>query len=184
MKNRTLSIVTTGLAVALLFASNLASATCPSPPKLFIGDHKLELTLDVPCAAPDGNFYIIVEPDAGVLIPTIEVKEKDSAGPNVRGGNVDVPEIIAIKVAPSATPGTELHYFISVDGIGKLDPRVRVIPSIMLLNPELAQVGRFLKENYFFDLDTIAKIDDDLKAELGLSLSDVLEMMSRASADD
>ncbi|MDJ0760529.1 MAG: hypothetical protein QNJ19_14135 [Woeseiaceae bacterium] len=129
------------IASAGLVAPACAQSTCPPgpKPKLKVGEYQLALTnTSAFCVKKNGSFKIrIVDGQSPITIGdgTIKVRGKPTNDPNaptIEGDSEAGEDKIRVKVSDAGFVGQEYRFYIEVVGVGKLDPRVRIVtPSVL-----------------------------------------------------
>jgi len=132
---RNIALVT--LAIVTSCACAVTNAQAPDCPPagdlvLTVGQYQLNLNEKKPvCVTVPGEFKIRVHnpPGSGVSIGAgdITVEAKYEGGPSITGSNDAPVNKITVKIGGSADPGDEFDFLIRVDGVGWLDPKVRVV---------------------------------------------------------
>lgn len=123
--------------VFLLTTTADAHHNCANLPgmKLTVKELHIDLNDNRPvCVAIPGEFNITIHnpPGSGVSVGSGDVtaKEKDdSADPDVtiRGDNVSPTNMLTVKVDGDAVPGGIYEFWIFVEGVGALDPKVEIV---------------------------------------------------------
>lgn len=143
-KNLTVAIF---LALALI-ASQSACAQAPECPppnelQLTVGQYQLNLNEKKPiCVTVPGTFKIkIINPpnsDVNIGVGEVTVEAKSSAGLSIEGSNDAPVNKVTVEVEGTAEKGDEFSFLIRVEGVGVLDPKVRVVDNdtMMLLTSE------------------------------------------------
>ena len=136
-RNGKYSITTLG--ALLLGCTGLVSTALACPPltgvHITAKENHLSLNDNAPICVPLGNdgtvdytFQIKVVPQAEQQF-AVSVKQKESATVTIEGNNADDPTKVSVRVQGPAEIDDEFGYIIHAEGIGELDPKVRVIPS-------------------------------------------------------
>jgi len=121
-----------------MFTTGIAAAqvACPGPAELLfkVGKYSMDLQDKKPiCVTLPGTFTIkiINPPGSGVSIDSgdVTVKQKDGVGLTIDGSNTATTNKLVVTVEGTADVGDEFDFLIKVDGIGVLDPKVRVVGS-------------------------------------------------------
>lgn len=129
------------IASAGLAAPAVAQNSCPPgpKPKLKVGEYQLALTnTNAFCVKKNGTFKIkIVDGNSPITIGdgTIKVRGKPTNDPNaptIEGDSEAGEDKIKVKVSDAGFEGQEYRFYIEVVGVGKLDPRVRIVTSEVL----------------------------------------------------
>jgi hypothetical protein len=139
-------------AVTLLYATSAyADHHCANLPglKLTVKKYHLELNDKRPiCVTVPGEFKITIHnpPGSGVSVGSedVSVRQKDDSDePDVKifGDNKSPTNKVAVSVEGAAGDGDEFEFWIIVKGVGKLDPKVKVIDSDALMNQQYRAVG-------------------------------------------
>jgi hypothetical protein len=129
-------------ALSLLIGTNAhANHHCANLPglKLTVKEYHLDLNDNRPiCVTIPGEFSITIHnpPGSGVSVGSGDVTagQKDVSGePDVEisGDNSSPSNKLTIKIEGDAEDGDEFEFWIEVDGVGYLDPKVKVIDSDM-----------------------------------------------------
>lgn len=153
----TKNLATAVFSALLLLAMQSACAQTPECPppnelRLTVGQYQLSLDEKKPiCVTVPGTFKIKIfnPPNSGVEIGSgdVTVEAKSSAGLSIEGSNDAPVNKITVEVGGSAEKGDEFGFLITVEGIGVLDPKVRVVDNDMMF---------MLKSEAFYDaLDTL-----------------------------
>jgi hypothetical protein len=81
------------------------------------------------CIVPGGSFAIQVKTSGGADVEAGDVTANAPGGSslNISGSNSDDADWLVINVTGTGNPNDEVKYEIHVEGVGMLDPRVRVI---------------------------------------------------------
>ena len=81
------------------------------------------------CVAPGDTFTImIINPSGSVQRGHVTVTEKENAGLPIRGSNEQTVNKLRVEVSPEAQVDAWYQFLIDVEGVGVLDPTVKVIP--------------------------------------------------------
>ena len=125
--------------MALVACSSTVTANepCPLPTKmnLEVGKYHLALEAKDPiCITVPGEFKITIENPSysgiEVGLNQVTIKQKgDSENPpvTISGSNDEAVNKILVEVTGTAEPGEIYEFWIKVDGVGLLDPRIRII---------------------------------------------------------
>jgi hypothetical protein len=130
--------------------------------KLTVDENQLSLNDKKPiCITVPGTFKIVIHQPGNATVTIgagdVTVSAKASTGLTISGNNNAPVNKITVTVDGEADIDDEFGFWINVDGVGKLDPKVRVVGSSTMLN---------LQAQDFYDtLDT-----------LGLTLEDANEL--------
>lgn len=138
MKNKII-LLTFGVIIWLFAGTANAGHHCANLPamKLTIDVYHLDLNDKTPiCVMVPGEFKIKIHNPAGFVNEgDVTVRQKDdSEDPPVLiyGTNVAPANKITVKVEGNADYGDEIDFWIKVEGVGILDPRIRIVdPSEM-----------------------------------------------------
>jgi len=120
--------------------------------KLTVDEYHLSLNDKRPiCITLPGTFKIVIHQPGNSSVTVgagdATVSAKESTGLTIEGNNNAPVNKITVMVSGQADPGDEFAFWIDVKGVGKLDPKVRVVGS-----PEMLR----LKSEAFYDaLDTL-----------------------------
>ena len=145
-----LGIVTLGCA-----ASTSAQAPlCPplNNLKLNVDEYHLSLNDKRPiCITSPGTFKITIQQPGNSTVAIgpgdVTVMAKEGSGLTIEGNNNAPVNKVTVNVSGNSNPGDIFAFWIHVDGVGTLDPKVRVIPSNQMLS---------LKSEAFYNaLDTL-----------------------------
>ena len=124
---------------------------CPGPNQLLLHVAKYELGLNEKkpiCVTTPGNFKIkIVGPrNQGVSIQAGDavVEGKKCDGLEIAGDNSADKNKITVEVVGNAAINYECEFWIKVDGIGMLDPKVRVVDNETIMNLQYVSLHDFL----------------------------------------
>ena len=149
-------------AVAIIAMQSACAQPPDCPPagdlKLTVGQYQLNLNEKKPiCVTVPGTFKIIIHnpPSSGVTVGAGDatVKAKSSSGLTIEGDNAAPVNKITVEVDGSADPGDVFEFLIKVEGIGVLDPKVRVVDNNMMMS---------LQSAAFYDaLDTLGLTLED-----------------------
>lgn len=146
--------------------------TCPlgKKPELKVGEHQLALTnTNAFCARRNGSFRItIVDGHTPITIGdgTIKVRGKPTSDPNaptIEGDSVAGEDLIRVRVSNKGYEGQEYRFYIEVVGVGKLDPRVRIVsPMALRLRAKQAAIDGVVKE-VGFDVLGVESLEELLR---------------------
>jgi len=143
----TVSRLVAASAVTLLYATSAyAGHHCANLPGLMltVKEYHLDLNDNRPiCVTVPGEFKIIIHspPGSGVSVGSGEVsvgQKDDSDEPDVVifGDNTSPTNKISVYLEGDAEVGDEFEFWINVEGVGMLDPRVRVIDNDALMRQQ------------------------------------------------
>ncbi len=151
IKNIALVAVATITACACV-SSNAQAPDCPpgGQSKLFVGQYHLVFNEKMPiCVTSPGIFMIEIKSvaNSGVTVAKggATVKAKNCDGVGIHGSNSLDADIIAVVVSDGADKGYECEFLITVDGLGVLDPRVRVVDNDTMLMLKSEAFSKALK---------------------------------------
>lgn len=123
--------------VLLCPASAIAHHNCANLPgmKLTVKELHIDLNDNRPvCIAIPGEFNITIHnpPGSGVSVGSGDVtaqQKDDSPDPDVTidGDNVSPTNMLTVEVAGDAVPGGIYEFWIFVEGVGALDPKVEIV---------------------------------------------------------
>ncbi|MDJ0940715.1 MAG: hypothetical protein QNJ00_13220 [Woeseiaceae bacterium] len=136
----------------------------------------------------DGKFRIFVttEPNSDFIIPDITVDEKPGATYPISGDNDPYRWVIFAEVE-NQPPLFSYHEFsIKAEGVGTLDPRVRVVPSFVFRDHRLKRANEFLINNGYPDLLTLTVIEKELEQSerVDTGLAELIELAHREIAEN
>jgi hypothetical protein len=120
--------------------------------RLTVDEYRLSLNNKKPiCVAVPGTFKIVIRQPANSTVTIgagdVTVTAKASTGLTINGSNTAPVNKVTVTVDGDADIDDEFGFWINVNGVGKLDPKVRVVGSSTMLN---------LKSQEFYDtLDTL-----------------------------
>jgi len=145
------------LGTATLACAVSTSAQTPDCPplnnlKLTVDEYHLSLNDKRPiCVTLPGTFKITIHQPGNATVAIgagdVTVRAKESTGLTIDGSNDAPINKVTVNVDGDADADDIFAFWIEVEGVGTLDPRVRVIPSSQLLS---------LKSEAFYDtLDTL-----------------------------
>jgi len=136
--------------------------------KLKVDKYHLVLVEKKPiCITVPGQFKIKIKPLSGstvdILVGEATVEEKSASSPvTIRGTNDPAANKIIVKVELKSgkyvDPDDEFDFWIKVDGIGLLDPRVRVVSRAELLQFQYDAINEVLVEEFDMTLEDVQKI--------------------------
>lgn len=142
--------------VTLGCAASTSAQTLRCPPLtnlvLSVGEYHLSLNDKRPiCVTSPGTFQIMINeignPEEPITMGAATVEAKASNGVTIKGNNGAAVGKITVDVGPGGEPDQIISFWIKVDKVGILDPKVRVIPSFEFLS---------LQSEVFYDtLDTL-----------------------------
>lgn len=100
--------------------------------RLIVDDYHLRLNSKKPiCVTSPGTVRIRVRPRllSGYVIPpnSVRVEQKEGSPLTIEGNNADDAGKIKVSIGHGGTKNTNFDFLITVDGIGVLDPKVRVV---------------------------------------------------------
>lgn len=156
------------LAVSVTAAPTYADDHCAKKAKLELEVDKYLLKLTEKkkpiCVTAPGSFKIkIVQPsDPSVNVPAgaARVHEKEGSALEIRGDNANVVNKIKVTVTGTADVGDEFDFLIEVDGVGILDPRIKIIDNDSLLQNNFNETADFF-DTIEFDAETYLRMQDD-----------------------
>jgi hypothetical protein len=158
------------LLIVLGWSSITLAQTCTGAGvlKLKVDKYHLVLVEKRPiCITVPGEFKIKIKPLLGstvdIHVGEVTVEEKSTSSPvTIRGTNDPVANKIVVKVElksdKSVDPDDEFDFWIRVDGIGLLDPRVRVVSSVALMQFQYDAINEVLLEEFDLTLEEVRKI--------------------------
>jgi hypothetical protein len=169
MKNRLFASL---MIVALLGASGGALAQdCVKAvplPKLRIGEGLLDFNdhkgaRKPICVVIGGSFDIKIKTVGGysVGIGAIQVRAKSASGPTIEGTNDPVVNKVTVTVDGTASTGDEFGFIIEVDGVGILDPMVRIVETDAIERGDLTDINEFLEEELGMSLEELQKLSTE-----------------------
>ncbi len=147
----------TGIIVTTLGCMSTASAQdCADVAalRLIVDKYHLRLNDKRPiCITVPGKFKIKIKQPAGASVTVnagdVTVTEKTGSALDIEGDNAAVANKVRVEVDGPALVEEEFDFWIKVEGVGELDPRVRVID-----NDSLNQVKKKLIDDLFDTLVT------------------------------
>ena len=160
------------------------AAQCPASPTLKIDKHTLDFNEHVPiCVYSGGTFEIRLIPISNYTLNHEDVTVKEKAGPTpISKESVSNQGVMTVRVG-NLTVGEEYGYEITVKDVGVLDPRVRIIPSYLALNPEYGNIENYLLEEYSMSLSGLVEIAQPLRKEYGMTIADILEIVRSPNSE-
>lgn len=136
---------------------------------LVVQKYHLALTKKEPiCTKVPGQFTIVINnpPGSGVEVEAghVSADSKSSSGPTITGSNSADKNYLVVTVSGAAALNQILHFNINVEGVGLLDPTVRVVPSFDYGIMQMQAVDEFL---YVLGLsvDEYLKLKSEVQAE-------------------
>ena len=167
----------TAVSALLLGCTGLASTAVACPPLtamlITAKENHLSLNDNAPVCVPlnedgtvDYTFQLKVVPQANPPV-AVSVEQKGSATVTIEGNNADDPAKVSVHVHGPAALGDEFSYIIYAEGIGMLDPKVRVIPSDQNMTHQAGVLQDYL-ETYGLtteDVPGLLRTIDEMSAE-------------------
>ncbi|MDH5501849.1 MAG: hypothetical protein OEY72_12195 [Gammaproteobacteria bacterium] len=156
-------------------ASASAAGECPNRPVLLIDNHTLALSEEEPvCVKRNGVFRIKLVAGEGYTLDTskVTVSQKEG-GIKIEKENVIGNDVMKVRVGAFPIDSVP-EYTITVEGVGILDPRVRInsnYPDFSLTN-EL--IDEYLLDEYGLSLLDLQGLDQHLQETYNASISDLL----------
>lgn len=182
------------LAVLLTSLPFVANARCPADPILRVDTQTLDMPENKPICVPSpGEFQIRIKPASGFDFDpdavSIEEKEDNQYDGHIR--NVDIVENgpfydVTVRVDPGFPPGSEPGYEIEIEGVGELDPRVRVTNNRTLMFsslPQYPEVEAHLNDAFRVTTADVVAIERYLR-ENDLSAADLLRLSDEHAATE
>ncbi len=124
---------------------------CPAPDRLILHVAKYELGFNEKkpvCVTTSDNFKIkIVGPGsrpAGIAAGDVVVEGKKCDGLTITGNNSANKNKITVEVDGNAAINYECEFLIRVEGVGILDPKVRVVDNETIMNLQYVTLHDFL----------------------------------------
>lgn len=176
-------LVLVALAASLPLA---AQANCPADPILRVDTQTLDMQEKKPVCVPSpGEFRIRIKPAAGFELDpeAVSVEEKEDNEHKGEIRNVDIVKDgpfydLTVRVDAGFPPGSEPGYEIEIEGVGELDPRVRVSNNRTLMSvslPQYPEVEATLNDTFRVTTEDVVAIERYLR-ENDLSAADLLRL--------
>ncbi|MEQ9561940.1 MAG: hypothetical protein RLN69_05420 [Woeseiaceae bacterium] len=175
------SLVCLGLSSATAVAE--AGDCVKKRPKLKIDFHTLDFSEKKPiCVKSNGVFTIKLKPLGDYVIVPSKISVAHKHIPDVIEKSVVTSNNI-LRVRVGSLPDDSLHEFlIKVDGVGVLDPRVRINNNLALLSPEQLDMNDFAQDMFGVGLLELEDLNEYFMEEYDTSIADIL-MSFRDGAD-
>jgi hypothetical protein len=160
----------------------VAQNECPARPTLKIDVHTLDFSEQKPiCVQPNGTFRIKLKPQGDYVIDPakISVGAKQGSIP-VQKVSINGNNVMKVKVG-NFQSGTEHGYWIRVDDVGILDPRVRINTNYLALTPEMELMDDYTLDNFGISLLQLRDIDHYFQEEFNTSITDVTRSFGELS---
>ena len=175
--------------LASLHAATAAHAQmCPAAPKLTIGIHALDFQANKPlCSTSPGVFAIQLKAKEGYELDYEKISVKEKEGEiKIRKLTIE-DDLLIVKVDAGFPPGDGTgddapKYMIRVEGVGELDPRVRIIPSFTVNINKLTGIEEYLRENYLISVFGLQEIEAYLRSEQ-TSIEEVLSQLPKPTTE-
>lgn len=186
MKMTTVSLVwavSVCLGILGVTASAVADDECLTrPPVLTIGIHTLALSENRPvCVKPEGNFRIKLKALPGYTLDANKIKIKAKRGfTRIEDVIVDSENWLHVEVGKFA-PDTVHAYWIKVDDVGVLDPRVRINTNAFAYTAAMESMESYTLNNFDISLQELLAVDQHLRDEFHTNISDVISMLQAST---
>ena len=157
-----------------LAVTAMAQDDCPPRPTLKIDFHTLDFSETRPiCVRPNGTFRIKLKAQGDYVLDhsKITVGAKEGSIP-VQKVSINGNDVMKVKVG-SFPSGTEHGYWIEVEGVGVLDPRVRINTGYLALTLEMELMDDYTLDNFGVSLLQLRDIDRYFMEEFDTSITDV-----------
>lgn len=135
-------------ALASLIVAHAANSEAPDCPpaadlKLHVGQYELKLNNKKPiCIKLGGTFKITIlnPPGSGATVNSGDVTavEKTGVSVSIEGNNISTTNKLAITVDGTADVDDIFDFWITVRGVGTLDPKIRVVDNDVMMNVQSA----------------------------------------------
>lgn len=169
-----------------ILTSAAQAQQCPADPILRVDAQTLDMQENKPvCVTSPGEFGIRIKPAQGFDFDpqsvSVEEKEENAFDGEIRNVNIEQNGSfydVTVRVAPGFEPGSTPGYEIEVEGVGELDPRVRVTNNRTLLNfnlPRYPEIEAHLNDTFRVTTADVVEIERYLR-ENDLSAADLLQL--------
>jgi hypothetical protein len=178
MKTITRTTVTgIALCLAALGVANpaMAQVQCPGRPTLKIDFHTLNFSEHKPiCVRPNGVFRIKLKAKGTYTLDYSKIDVEGKTGPGTFTKLSINPDNDVMRVRVSGYPvDTEAEFMIIVDGVGELDPRVRINNSFLALTIDQELMDDYALDNFGLSLLDLKEIDGYFQQEFDTTITEV-----------
>ncbi|MDH4048451.1 MAG: hypothetical protein OEW68_10260 [Gammaproteobacteria bacterium] len=184
MKTTTSILLRAAVICAGIFAMSASANAqqCPAMPKLKIDFHTLDFTEPKPvCVRRNGFFGIKLKALGDYQLDYSKVSVEQKSGiEQITKDDLVGNDVMLVKVGNFTAGGPDPGYKIHVDGVGTLDPRVRIIPSYIAFAPNHVAAEDYMLEDYGLSISGLQELDQYLRENFQTSVVDML----KANRDD
>jgi hypothetical protein len=112
------------------------------------------------CVKLGGSFKIRVITIGGLTLEPgdVVVQAKSSNGPTIEGTNDPASNKVTVEVNGVADVGDEFGFIIDVDGVGILDPMVRIVQTDAIERGDLEGINHVLESELGLSLEEVQKL--------------------------
>lgn len=146
--------------------TNARAEACPPPNALIlrVGKYEMDLQDKRPiCVTVPGTFAIkIVNPaGSGISIDPgdVTVKEKQGINVTIEGSNSGTTNKLDVVISGTADIDDEFDFLIAVEGVGILDPKVRVVDGNILRQFQHAEIDALI-DDLGIDWETAVELNN------------------------
>ena len=157
-------------------ASPANAGNCKNDPQLKIDKHTLDFNGHKPVCLNLGTttftIKLITLGNFDLNYEKLTVVQKDGPGTIVKHG-IDADGNLVVKIE-GYSAGDEPRYKIKLEGVGELDPRVRISENLLSLKPNYAAIDNYLLNEYELNLAGLLQMDQYLRDEYDTNITEVL----------